>query len=240
MKEQLSRLRELQSIDEKMLSLQKQQAAQPVLLERARKNLQELESALATLKAEKRELQKSAHSREVELKTYEERILRHKMQLNVTKSNKEYATMSHEIKVEQADQSKVEDAILEILERLDQTDAEFKKLTGQMEQGKKGTEAVASAVEVRLKEIDKELKQLEKRRREMAQTIDQQALADYERVFARMGASAIAPIDNLTCKGCNMAVTAQTVNDVIVGRRLVRCPNCKCILYLAEEGIALK
>jgi len=235
MKEVLVRLLDLQSVDGRIAALAKERGVQPAVLAEARAHLRQHEAALGALKEQKKELQKNAHAREVELKSYEERILRHKMQLNVIKSNKEYAAISHEIKMEEADQSRVEEAALEILEKIDETEEQVAEVGKGIEGEKEKVEAMARKVDARIREIDDELGTLRQRRREMADAVDREALADYARVLARVGATAVTRVVNTVCMGCNMSVTSQTLNNIMASKRLVRCSNCQRILYLDNE-----
>jgi predicted nucleic acid-binding Zn-ribbon protein len=50
-----------------------------------------------------------------------------------------------------------------------------------------------------------------------------------------MGGRAVGPVKNGICQACNMNIPPQRFNELIKGNSLLFCPNCRRIIYWAED-----
>ena len=68
----------------------------------------------------------------------------------------------------------------------------------------------------------------------MAVNADADTLHIYERLLRNKKDRVIVPIENRTCSGCHIALTAQHENIVRKGENIVFCEHCSRIHYWQE------
>ena len=117
---------------------------------------------------------------------------------------------------------------MEILEKIKQSLHESEESSRNLE-----TEIAGS---IRL--INQEGAELKTARDAMAKTADPELLRIYQRLLNNKKDRVIVPLENRTCSGCHIALTAQHENMVRKGERLIFCEHCSRIHYWlgTEEG----
>jgi len=63
-------------------------------------------------------------------------------------------------------------------------------------------------------------------RERTAANADASLVKKYERLFANKGDFAVVRVENSHCKGCNMRMPPQVVNDALNPAKLVVCNYC--------------
>ncbi len=69
----------------------------------------------------------------------------------------------------------------------------------------------------------------------LAKTADPEIMRIYERLLNNKKDRVVVPIENRTCSGCHIALTAQHENVVRKGERLIFCEHCSRIHYWQES-----
>jgi predicted nucleic acid-binding Zn-ribbon protein len=82
--------------------------------------------------------------------------------------------------------------------------------------------------------INEEGVQLKEQRDALATTADPDTLRIYERLLRNKKDRVVVPIENRTCSGCHITLTAQHENVVRKGENLVFCEHCSRIHYWQE------
>lgn len=72
-------------------------------------------------------------------------------------------------------------------------------------------------------------------REELAKGIDPATLSSYNRIKDKHAMNAVVPVEKGTCAGCFMQIGPQIIVQISRANALVRCPGCGRILFLAEE-----
>jgi predicted nucleic acid-binding Zn-ribbon protein len=83
--------------------------------------------------------------------------------------------------------------------------------------------------------INREGSELKAGRDLLAQGADPEILRIYERLLQNKKDRVVVPIENRTCSGCHITLTAQHENLVRKGERLVFCEHCSRIHYWQES-----
>jgi predicted nucleic acid-binding Zn-ribbon protein len=171
----------------------------------------------------------------MDLKDIEAKIRKLDLQLNIVKTNKEYAALQHETLGLKADKSKNEDEILKMLEQTETQQKELKELARKA--GEAGLEARErrKAIETALNDAEARIQRVRQERAALAATIAPTFLTPYERLLHKADGKAMAACRNYVCEGCRMSLTANTVNLLMAGERLIYCHSCGRILYIAEN-----
>ena len=85
-------------------------------------------------------------------------------------------------------------------------------------------------------ESEKELLELNQKRKELSSLVDSALLKQYEFLKDRLGGVAVAEVRNATCLGCHMHIPPQLFNELHRRDRIIPCPSCLRILHLPESN----
>jgi hypothetical protein len=200
--------------------------------------LQELDSQIYALRNEKEakplELQKQRKEKELELATNAEAVKKLQTQLYSLKTNKEFQTMLQQIADTKADGSLIEEKILMSFDDSDKIKAQIDQENIKLKSEEKVFLEKKKSIELRIKEIDERLNQLQEQRKQITPGIDPKMLAEYDRILSsRDGLAIVTVIDN-SCGGCHMLVPPQVINLIKMYEHIVTCEVCNRIFYIAE------
>lgn len=193
----------------------------------------------------KRQMEAGRH--ELQLKSREEDVSRLRGQLNTAKTNKEYAAILTQINTIKADNSRVEEDILKVMQGVDAVKAEKDKLAAQAEAEQKRLDQVNATNAAEIAKLDVMMKELQARRAEAAKDVDAKTLAIFDRIAGGHDGEAMAAVEitdakrgEYTCGGCYMSLTAEHYNALLSRDEIRLCDNCGRILYLEVENQAAR
>ena len=225
---------ELQGLDTRIFSLEDDLESIPETIKKREEEFQEKSLRLKKLEDGLKALLMKRKEKEGDLEAKEGTIKKYQQQLNQVKTNKEYTALQEEIGRIKADDSIIEEAILNIF---DEIDAENKNISKEKEflkseEAKFDEEKKKFAVEV--DKIKSELEGLKKQREELSAKVDKVILKKYERIIKSKDGLAVVTIADDACQGCFRVMPPQVVNEIKMNNELVFCDNCARILYLEE------
>jgi predicted nucleic acid-binding Zn-ribbon protein len=224
-------LKQLQSIDSKVIELSKKRETLRDTLEKKKAQIQQLKEQLSQDQKESKNFQKTIDGKELDLKCLEEEIKKLKAKLFQIKNNKEYSALLSEIGSREADKSVLEDEILSMMSSQEGLHAEEKELDREIKEKEKEFTAYSRSVEAELEALGKEAQEAQAQWEEAAKLLDQEALGQYRRLMERYSLAVVA-VDGEVCGGCNMSLTPQTINLLLRRQELILCMNCGRILCL--------
>lgn len=236
LKDQLGTLIQLQEVDRQIYFLKEEKEVRPKEIEALRLLFEEKKQKLAELEKSLLDAQKQRKDKELELATKEEGIKKLQSQLFQLKTNKEYHAMLGQIQDSKADNSVIEDKILELFESADKIKAEVEAEKQRLAGEEKVFNEDKKKVDEKIKEIESRLAQLEAQRNQVLPKIDKKILGQYERILSNRDGLAIVSVKDNTCKGCNMHVPPQIINLIRMYERIITCEVCNRILYVENEG----
>lgn len=234
LREQIKLLVELQGLDTQIFKLEDDLIAIPETIHKNEGefkeksvNLKKLEDDLKALLMKRKEKEGDLEAKEVTIKKYQQ-------QLNQVKTNKEYTALQTEIERVKADNSLVEEAILNIFDEIDSGNKNILKEREFL----KSEEAKLNEEKKRLsgeeRRINQELGGLKEKREGSVRKVDKNVLKKYERIVRSKDGLAVVTIVNDACQGCFRVLPPQAVNEVKMNEELIFCDNCARILYLEE------
>ena len=202
---------------------------------RHRQAIEEHQAQLVSLHTEQQRSRMTADQNQVKLDAGEQHLAKEQLRLNVAKDNKEYSAIRLEMsRIRQAN-SKLEDLVLASLTKAD----EAQQKMAQHRRGIAGEEAEleASARESEAGRLETEgaMGKLKAELADLEQRLPGSMLAAYRRHVAGMGQDALAAVRDQVCEGCYTGVTAQSMNELALGRDMVLCNSCGRILYTGDE-----
>lgn len=232
--QQIPILVKLQEIDSFLADLRNEIERKPLELEELKLRLEEKKKQLDVIQEDIKRIKINIKEKELELKSGEEEVKRLQSQLMQVKTNKEYKSLLMEIEGKKADNSLIEDNILDLMEEVDKKELELNKERDNF----KHLEAEYSKEEARIKseiaKIENQIKDKEKEREEVCSHLDTQLLSIYERLLKNRDGLAIVPVVNDACGGCHLSLRPQIINEIKRKDHLVTCERCSRILYLDE------
>ena len=235
LKTQLGNLIKLQEVDTEIYNLLREKGSKPEEIKVLEASFEAKKQGLAELEKKSLDIQKLRKDKELELATKEEAAKKLQSQLASLKTNKEYQTMLQQISDAKADASVIEDSILGLFDQVDNIKNEAEKEKAKLKEEEKVFLEQKKKIEIRVKEIDDRISQLETQKKQFMPEIDPKIFSQYERILANRDGLAIVNVKNgNTCGGCNMFVPPQVINMIKMYDRIVTCEICNRMLYVAE------
>jgi predicted nucleic acid-binding Zn-ribbon protein len=233
----------------KLQSVENRIRAVKAKLTRCRRNVIIQENQVRTLQnafeAKKEEIQLTkvqSDRLELELKTRDEAIARTRASLNAAKTNKEYAALLTQLNTTKADNSKIENQVLDLLKDIEADQEECKKIQDQIDQQKQLLEKTRKETEISAAKYENQIKEIQDEWDRVAGTIPSEPLEVFKRVAETYDGEALAVInqqqtkaETYSCGGCFMGITAESVNLLMTKDDIIRCPNCTRILILEDS-----
>jgi predicted nucleic acid-binding Zn-ribbon protein len=228
----LDKLLELQRLDSTGARLEAESRAIPQEIEALETRLAGARSALEAGKTTADRIQKERRAKERDLDEAALSIKKKQARLFEIKTNEEYSAVLREIEVLKEKSSKLEEEVLEFLERGDVA----AKTVADAEKEFKAAEAVCQREredkQAHLSRLREELVEVREARKGQASRLDGELLRQYTRLLQSRGVAVVAAKDG-SCSGCGIALTPQTYNEVRRNDRMFTCSACNRILYFA-------
>jgi predicted nucleic acid-binding Zn-ribbon protein len=228
----LQMLLELNKIDLELADVRRGMEEKPAAVAAAEKELADLETSRAALAAQAREAQVAADKSSVEIKSFEEKVQKYGVQLNITKTQKEYDAIRSEIAGCEKQISDIETAALEAYEKAEGLNRQARELDPRIAEVKKRLEAARAALAGELAELEKQKAGLLDRRAELVKPVDPDDLRRYEQALAKHPDGAMTRVgDGGLCISCNMKLSPQVYNLVLIGDPVQQCRSCGRLCY---------
>ena len=227
---QVDLLYRLQQIDDE-IAQKKQRLGEVLRLQKESKALAEARLRSQSAASELQQHRTQQQDLNLELRGLNDKVKRSEDRLysGLVKNPKELSDLQHEIESLKRRRSGVEDELLEAMimveeaqEANDETAATLERLE---------TEWAASQEKLQGEQavLVRDINELTRHRKDHTQSIPTQFLAAYDNVMKRGMGSAVAPLINNRCRGCQVTVPANLVKAADEGK-LVYCDNCSRIL----------
>jgi len=238
----LEALIKLQSVENKLRAVKAQ-------LTRCRRNViiqeNQLRNLTNNLEAKKEEInliKVQVDRLELELKAGDATIAKLRASLNAAKSNKEYASVLTQLNTTKADNSKIENQILELMKDIEADEAQCREIENKIAEQKQKLEQIRKESEAAAAKYEAQIQQIQQQWEQAAQAVPPEPLRIFKRVAETYDGEALATVEQqegkegtYTCGGCFMGITAETVNLLMTKDEIIRCPNCTRILVLATS-----
>jgi len=232
----------------KLQSVENRLRAAKAKLARSRRSIiiqeNQIRSLQSALEAKKEELQLTkvqSNRLELELKTRDAEVNKLRAVLNTAKTNKEYAAVLTQLNTTRADNSKIENQILDLMKAVEMDEAECENIRRQIEGQKQELEKTRKVSEASAAEHEAEIAKIQAEWNEAAKTIPSEPLKVFRRVAETYDGQAVVDVEEqegrrgaYSCGGCFMGITAESVNLLMTRDEIIRCANCTRILVLGN------
>ncbi len=237
----LAALHRLQAVESKLRGLKDQLRRRERQLHQHRVRVRQLEDQLISRQEEIKQRKTQSAQLELDFKTNEVNINKLRAQLNAAKNNKEYSAILTQLNTERADNSKLEERILEELTAVDQIKSALGDMEKNLESQRRELETEENECREYKQALQVQIDQLESERTSVAQEVPPTDLAIFQRVAEAHEGEAMAKIikpsrdQEFICDGCNMSIPMEKVNSLLTRDELQLCNICGRILYLENE-----
>ncbi|MCX6339778.1 MAG: C4-type zinc ribbon domain-containing protein [Candidatus Aureabacteria bacterium] len=230
----IARLLVVQEKERQLLDLEESKERLPRLLEEIHGRIAEAEGDLHEIKASVKELQMKKKELEIDSESALEAVAKYEKQQFEIKSNVEYQALQKEINDRKIENSRIEDRIIEVMEKVDEKERLVRSSEEALTREREKLAAEEKIVSKEVAKLDARINDLKGERDKLLPDISQAILRKYQRIFANKRDTAIVPLVNYVCGGCHMRLPPQIANNVRKTDELVICENCSRILYWPE------
>lgn len=225
----------LQECDRKLHHVQTELASVSPRRDDLRSKAGGSQTVLDTAKANAQKIESDRKKLELDAEAKRSLIEKYSLQQFQTKKNEEFRALAHEIEGCKKAIFELENQQIDLMEKAEQAAREVAK-AGQIA---KELKAVADGQIASLDKAEQELTQkvaaLKAERAQLATTIEESALARYERLLKHKGGNVVVGIDHGVCGGCHMKFPHQVVISCQAQDEIVTCPNCGRILFYRSD-----
>jgi predicted nucleic acid-binding Zn-ribbon protein len=207
--------REMRKLDEK----------QSIEKERLQKEKEKIES-----------LEKERRQKESHLTAEIDRIKKAEGKMSEVKTNKEYQALLNEMEAVKTANSREEEAILQILEEIDELRKVFSKKEKELAAAQEKIEAERKTIQERMTQNDALLKKEMERREALSKQLESRLYGLYNTLTEKRQGIGVVTVRHETCQGCFVHIPPQMFIEVQKNKDLIRCPNCNRILYWEGDG----
>lgn len=237
LKEDVKTLLTLQDIDLKIFNLQKQIEEKPRLIKQKEDALKKFHQNADSKNQAIKSIKVQIERKNLDLRDSEEKIKKLTSQLNIVKTNKEYAALVSEINNLKADKSLIEDEILQLMSSTDSIEKEIKAIKSNLEKEIDEFNEFKNKIENEEKLLRKDVEKLIAERKTITEKIDKITLDVYTRIMNNKNDKvAMSNADNGVCSSCFISLTTQDINMILKCKELVFCRSCSRILFISEEA----
>ena len=234
MKEQIGKLLRLQSLDLRMVEMEKDRNGFPAEERAAEKQLEEKQRELGVIEEEIAQAMQIRRSNEAELESNGEKIRKFNGQLFEVKTNREYTALQGEIQTLNRADSDLEEKILISMDEVEAQEKIRDKLRVEADGLEKNLDQVKKRLEEAEKEIAVLMQEAGSERKEAVEGLDSHLLRKYETINRAKRGSAVSAIERGACQICNRAIPPQRIIEVKKMQSLILCEGCGRILAWRE------
>jgi predicted nucleic acid-binding Zn-ribbon protein len=208
------RLKELQQIEELRKELHTQTRDKESEIEELGKNIQTLEQKIQEVNAKIKKLESQ--------------------QVNIKKAD-EFNAITQEMTQAERERIAIEHKVSDLVDKRVAEEEMLTKIKDSLKGSEESSMNLERDIQSSIQLINEEGAGLKERRDTLASQANQETLQIYERLLRNKKDRVVVPIENRTCSGCHIVLTAQHENLVRKGGNLVFCEHCSRIHYWQES-----
>lgn len=230
----LKQILAIQELDIRMIRLMRVKKERSQELQNLKKIKEDLAAKHHDKEREILEIKQLGKLCEAEVEETKQKMKKLESQQHQIKKVEEFNALSQEMAQAERERVNKEQKASDLLDRLGQEEELLTSLKETLNLTVENSKELESEIVEAIKKINSEGSVLQKEREELASDADPEILMIYERLINNKKDRVVVPIENRTCTGCHILVTAQDENLVRKGERLVYCEHCSRIQYWPE------
>jgi len=213
---------------------------------------QEREAELKSIEALRTELKEQMNEKAKEIENLDKQIilLEHRIieikelikkleaKQGAIKKVDEFKALSQEMTQAERERVNTEQQASDLIDKKNLEEEFLEKIKTSLTESEENSLNLEKEIKESIATINKEGLEIKKERDLLAEQADETILKIYNRLLKNKKDRVVVPIENRTCNGCHISLTAQHENLVRKGERLVFCEHCSRILYWLEGAEA--
>lgn len=243
MLEDLKEILDIQELDMKMIRLMRVKKERIKELQQIEDLRKELHQQTGMKESEIEELGKNIQSLEQKIQEVNARIKKLEAQQSNVKKADEFNALTQEMTQAERERITLEQKVSDLVDKRVAEEELLGKIRDSLKSSEESSLNLEKEIQASIRLINEEGANLKEQRDSMAAQANSEVLQIYERLLRNKKDRVVVPIENRTCSGCHIVLTAQHENLVRKGENLVFCEHCSRIHYWQEsealEGTAV-
>ncbi len=236
MNQNLSLLIELQKLDMEIDRDEKKRKKILAETDRHIKEIEELEKDLLEKESQSRKTKREKRTEEGRIEEIDLLIAKHEEEKYRVKSQDEFAALEKEITLSNGQKEKVENLLLELMEKEEELTNSIPLLREKTESGKKDREIKRKKLAMDLDNLTRTREKLEGERKNLTLNLDPVFLEQFEHLKKTKDGLAVISTKDGACGGCHVKLSSSLMGRVRKGRGVVYCENCNRMLYYVSDN----
>ena len=234
MREALKVILSIQELDIKMIRLMRLKKQRQDELRQIAQLKTELAEQLDNKQDEILQFSEECLLYERKIEEHKERVKKLETQQSSVKKIEEFNAISKEISTLEREKGSFELTLSNLVDRKANEEEIYEKTKKSLAESDQSNKTLEEEIKETIQEINREGAVLKKERDELVKSADPQIFSIYERLLRNKKDRVIVPIENRTCTGCHISLTAQHENLVRKGEKLSFCEHCSRIHYWSD------
>ena len=238
MQEALTVIINIQEMDMKMIRLMRLKRERQKELEQIELLRKELYQQFSEKEQEIKELDKSIQGYEQKLQEISAKIKKLETQQSSIKKVDEFNAITIEMTAAEREKHVIEQKMSDLVDKKVAEEELLDRVKQSLKISEESSQTLEKEIQSSIQLINEEGSHLKAQRDALAKGADPELLRIYERLLRNKKDRVIVPIENRTCSGCHIVLTAQHENIVRKGENLVFCEHCSRVHYWQEGEAA--
>lgn len=235
MLEDLKDILDIQELDMKMIRLMRVKNERQKELKQIEELRKELYLQTTEKETEIEELGKSIQTLEQKIQDINAKIKKLEGQQSNIKKADEFNALTQEMTQAERERIAVEQKVSDLVDRRVAEEEMLAKIKESLKHSGESSLNLENEIRSSIQLINEEGSQLKNQRTSLAANASAEVLQIYERLLHNKRDRVVVPIENRTCSGCHIVLTAQHENLVRRGDNIVFCEHCSRIHYWQES-----
>lgn len=232
----LKAILDIQEVDMKMIRLMRLKKGRLGELEHIDSLREELSKQQKDKEEEIVELNRETASQEAKIIEIKERIKKLESKQSSIKKVDDFNALNQEMSSSERERIATEQIASDLIDKRNLEEEILEKIKESLRLSEEGSRNLVGEIQENIQAINKEGSELKSTRDALAKDADPETLKTYERLLNNKKDRVVVPIENRTCSGCHIALTAQHENVVRKGDRLAFCEHCSRIHFWQESS----
>ncbi len=235
MQEDLKEILDIQELDMKMIRLMRVKKERAKELQQIEDLRKELHQQTTLKESEIEDLGKNIQTLEQKIQEINARLKKLESQQSNLKKADEFNALTQEMTQAERERISVEQKVSDLVDKRAAEEEMLTKIRDSLKTSEESSLTLEREIQASIKLINEEGGNLKEQRDAMAKRANPEILQIYERLLRNKKDRVVVPIENRTCSGCHIVLTAQHENLVRKGGNLVFCEHCSRIHYWQES-----
>ncbi len=226
---------DIQELDMKMIRLMRLKKERMKELQHIKSLRQELSQQQADKEKEIIDLNRTITAHEAKIREIQDKIKKLEAHQASVKKVDEFNALTHEMTQSEREKIATEQLTSDLIDKRNMEEEILEKIKLSLRESEESSRNLEEEIANSIHLINQEGQELHTSREALAKKADSEVMRIYERLLNNKKDRVLVPIENRTCSGCHISLTAQHENLVRKGERMVFCEHCSRLHFWQES-----